>query len=155
MESTEAMASVALKLVMFKTFSPRTKKNSIGSALCKINYGLTLSIPGLGVNKDKLTRVGFEPVIFRSCAGAPPTELTGPSLYWWSFLSVRGMVSLGMPVMIWGRATVYFKIVRDHATLKAESHCSDNDNDKDHDAKRTHSICWIAPRRIPTHSFNQ
>ena len=25
-------------------------------------------------------------------------------------------------------------------TLKAESHCSDNENDNDHDAKRMHSI---------------
>ena len=24
--------------------------------------------------------------------------------------------------------------------IKAESHCSDNENDTDHDAKRTHSI---------------
>ena len=39
--------------------------------------------------------------------------------------------------------------------LKAESHCSDNDNDNDQDAKRTHSIGWIAPRRIRKCSFNQ
>ena len=39
--------------------------------------------------------------------------------------------------------------------LKAESHCSDNKNDNDHDAKRTLSIGWIAPCRIRTCSFNQ
>ena len=36
--------------------------------------------------------------------------------------------------------------------FKAESYCSDN---KNNDAKRTHSIDWNAPRRIRTHSFNQ
>ena len=34
---------------------------------------------------------------------------------------------------------------------KAESHCSDNENDNDHNAERTHSI----PRRICTRSSNQ
>ena len=40
-------------------------------------------------------------------------------------------------------------------SIKAESHCSDNKNDNNHDAKRTHSIGWIVPRRISARSFNQ
>ena len=39
--------------------------------------------------------------------------------------------------------------------VKARSHCSDNENNNDHDAKRTCSIGWIALRKIGTCSFNQ
>ena len=38
-------------------------------------------------------------------------------------------------------------------TLKAKSHCSDNENNNDYDAKGTHSIGWNAPRRV-THSHS-
>ena len=30
--------------------------------------------------------------------------------------------------------------------LKPESHCGDNQNDNDHDAKQTHFICWMSVR---------
>ena len=39
--------------------------------------------------------------------------------------------------------------------LKAESHCSNNENDNNHDPKRTHSIGLIAQCRIRPRSFNQ
>ena len=39
--------------------------------------------------------------------------------------------------------------------IKAESHCSNNANDNDNDAKRTQSIGLIAPRRIRPGLFNQ
>ena len=40
-------------------------------------------------------------------------------------------------------------------SIKAKSHCSDNENDNENDAKRMHCIGWFAPRRIRTRSFNQ
>ena len=43
---------------------------------------------------------------------------------------------------------------RHKSTVKAESHCSNNENDNGN-AKRTHSIGWIASSRTCPRSFNQ
>ena len=64
--------------------------------------------------------------------------------------------NIGIPVNInKNHSIIYLQTCMKCKRLKARFHCSDNENDNNNNAKRRHSIGWIAPNRIRPCLFNQ